>query len=605
MKLQVIIVESPSKAKTISHYFNNQVSVLFSKGHIRNLSLQGEDRLGINIHKDFAPDYCIIPRQKKIVEDLIRKTRGKNVFLATDPDREGEAIAWHLAQILNLKKTDRNRIFFTEVTRDVVLQAFQNPVTINEFLVHSQETRMILDKIIGFKLSHLVQRIKSKSAGRVQSVALKLIAEREEERKNFVTEEYHLIKAIFQQFQANLVVKPTNYKMKEIESKKIINEIKNKSFWLKEVKQTQITKTPPRPFITATLQQEAFKNISMSAKQTMIAAQKLYEGVAINGKITGLITYMRTDSFRMSTTFITQAQQWIQHRYGKKYLQDYKPHRQQQIQNAHEAIRVTDCQNTPQSLTAYLNKYEMSLYNMIYQRTLASLMSPAFIHKTKLIFQVEKYLFTTEGYRVVFDGYYKLLEYDPFKEILLPALKIHQDYSPQSVISYKKFTTPPAYFNEASLVKTLENLKIGRPSTYSSIIETLKKRYYIQIKDKKMICTEQGIVTKKILDNFFASFVNFEYTAKMEAQLDAIAGGHLDKLSVLRNFYHDFMKLFMVADKQIKIVKPILTDQRCSLCDAFLVERKGKYGSFLGCSAFPKCKNIVSLQSQNDLKDKK
>ncbi|MDV3148889.1 MAG: type I DNA topoisomerase [Pigeon pea little leaf phytoplasma] len=494
MKSQVIIVESPSKAKTISSFFGNKILVLSSKGHIRNLSLKGKDNLGIDIDNNFKPDYCIIKDKESIVQDLISKTKDKDVFIATDFDREGEAIAWHLAQVLKLNPLDKNRIFFSEINKNVVIKAFNNPVLINKRLVESQETRLILDKIIGFKLSSLVRRIRSKSAGRVQSVALKLIAEREKEHNEFVPEEYFLIKAIFENFTANLIMNPKKSKIKLEESNQIINQLKDKQFYLQDVIKTQILSKPPKPFITATLQQEAFKYLGMNSRKTMIVAQKLYEGVKINREITGLITYMRTDSYYISKEFLGEARRFISEKFGSSYVNNIVSNFSENNTEAHEAIRITDIKRTPQEIKNYLNKDELSLYTLIYQKTISSLMNAAIIDKTQFIFKIEKYLFQAEGYQIIFDGYFKTATYSRFKEILLPDYEKQKYYLPQKVIAKSQMTLPPPRYNEASLIKNLENLKIGRPSTYSHIIETLKSRYYVEIKDKKMICTQRGFI---------------------------------------------------------------------------------------------------------------
>lgn len=598
MKKEVIILESPAKAKTINNYLGDDILVLHSKGHIRDLSLKGVERLGIDIKNNFKPDYIIIDKQKQIVKELIQKTKNKKVFLATDPDREGEAIAWHLSQVLQLDEKDKNRILFNEINKDVVQKAFKSPCSINKKLVESQETRRMLDRIIGFKLSRIIRKIKSRSAGRVQSVALKLIVELEEQHNKFVPEEYNLIKAHFEHFQSNLIIKPENHKIKEKESLEIFNKIKDKNFLLKNIKNTKIKKTPPKPFITSTLQQYTFQHLSISAKNTMITAQKLYEGIDINNERVGLITYMRTDSVRISSDFEKKIKYFIQNQYGSEYvghIQKTKNIKNKNISDAHEAIRVTDINKTPESLKQYLNKYELVLYSIIYERTLSCFMSEAIINKTQLFFEVDKYLFLTETNEMIFEGYYKISK-NPFNKIMLPPLEINKEYKPKEIQIIKKMTNPPSRYTEASLIKELENLKIGRPSTYASIIEILKKRYYIVVEEKKMVCTELGILTKNTLDQFFSSIINVEYTAKMEQKLDEISLGKINKLDLLQNFYKKFQELCEIAQQKIEKPKPIITEEKCELCGSFLVQRKGKYGDFLGCSAFPKCKKIINLK---------
>jgi DNA topoisomerase-1 len=602
MKKQVVILESPSKAKTISSYLGDDFLVLSSKGHIRDLAFSGPERLGIDIKNNFRPDYIIIDKQKKILQELIQKTKNQKVFLAMDPDREGEAIAWHLSQVLNLDKKDKNRILFNEITKSVIQKAFKVPSVINKKLVDSQETRRILDRIIGFKLSGLVKKINAPSAGRVQSVALKLIVELEEERKKFIPEEYNLIRVHFENFQANLVIKPKEHKIKEEEALQIFNKIQDKKFLLESIKNKKVIKKPPKPFITSTLQQDAFHNLSMGAQNTMMTAQKLYEGVEIDNLRIGLITYMRTDSFRISDEFGTKIKSFIKTQYGKEFLgnaQTSKYNKNKNISDAHEAIRVTDIKRTPESLSKYLNKYEFSLYNMIYERTLSSFMSDAVINKNQFLFKVDKYNFLAEANEMVFEGYYKALQ-TSFKNVFLPLLEINKEYSYKEIEIIKKMTTPPPRFTEASLIKELENLKIGRPSTYALIIEILKKRSYIIIEDKKMVCTELGVLTKETLDKFFSSIINVEYTAQMEKKLDKISSGKVDKLNLLKEFYNDFIELYDIANQKIQKSQPIVTEEKCDLCGAFLAKRKGSYGDFLGCSSYPKCKKIISLKIKKE-----
>ncbi|MFR0367729.1 type I DNA topoisomerase [Candidatus Phytoplasma palmae] len=600
MKNKVIILESPAKAKTISSYFDDKILVLCSKGHIRNLSLKGRDRLGIYINDGFKPDYQIIPERENLVKELIKKTKGKQVFLATDPDREGEAIAWHLSEILKLKKNQKNRIFFNEITKKVVLEAFENPCLIKNLLVESQETRRMLDRIIGFKLSRLVRKIKAQSAGRVQSVVLKLIIEREEKRKKFIPEEYFLIKIIFSDFQANLIIKPKEHKIKKEEAEIINEKIKNKSFLLKKINNKKVFNKPPKPFITSLLQQDAFKILNMNSKKTMMIAQKLYEGVIIDGKLTGLITYMRTDSYRISKTFIKDINIFIQEKYGKNYLGSYKEYKNKNNQDAHEAIRPTDINKDPESLKKYLNKDELALYNIIYQRTLASFMSDSIIDRTEFIFQNGKYLFSAEGHKLLFEGFYKGLGYS-FQDNILPPLKVNENYLAKEIQSIKKTTNPPSRFNEASLIKKLEKLKIGRPSTYVNIIEILKKRFYVILVEKKFVPTKIGFLTYQLLEKFFSSIINVEYTAQIEEKLDFIANGKLNKIDFLKNFYNDFKELYNTAAKQIEPVKSVLTDKKCDLCGSFLVKRRGKYSVFLGCSSFPKCRKVLPCKDEEDL----
>ncbi|RMI89167.1 type I DNA topoisomerase [Candidatus Phytoplasma solani] len=598
MKQKVIIVESPAKIKTLSRFFDNKIEILSSKGHIRDLSLLGKDKLGIDIKNGFIPKYEIIKDKNSLVETLQQKTKNKEVFLATDPDREGEAIAWHLSKVLNLKPQSANRIVFREITKEVVLKALEQPRKIDELLVFSQETRRMLDRIIGFKLSRVVRRIKSQSAGRVQSVALKLIVDLEKEINAFVPEEYHLITAFFSSFQAEYQ-NPQNKKIKASEALQIIKSIAKKPFIVKKIKQSQILQNPKKPLITSTLQQEAINYLYMTSNQTMRVAQKLYEGIDVAGEQVGLITYIRTDSQRFSDVFVKDAQKFIKSKYGKKYLSVFRQTKTNQTQDAHEAIRPTDLSKTPENLAPYLDKYEYRLYELIYKRTLASFMKSAVFQKNQVFFEVEKHSFLTEGLVKIFDGYQKILT-DTTKDKIIPEFHLNETYLPEEIQDLQKFTTPPARFSEATLIKTLEKLNIGRPSTYSQIIFTLKKRFYVDLLEKRFFPTEQGILTIQNLEKFFEQILDTQYTAKMEEDLDQIASGTVDSKQLLQKFYQNFHKLYQIADKMIEKVKPIETDQICNLCQAPLMIKKSRYGQFLGCSRFPECKNTVPLQTQTN-----
>ncbi|WP_349402161.1 DNA topoisomerase I [Candidatus Phytoplasma solani] len=600
MKNKVIIVESPAKIKTLSRFFDDKVEILSSKGHIRDLSLSGKDRLGIDIKNGFIPKYEIIKEKKSLVDFLLQKTKNKEIFLATDPDREGEAIAWHLSKVLNLKPQIANRIVFREITKEVVLKAFQKPRMIDELLVFSQETRRMLDRIIGFKLSRIVRRIKSQSAGRVQSVTLKLIVDLEKEINSFVPEEYHLITAFFPCFQAEYQ-NPKNKKIKALEALGIIEKITKKPFIVKKIKQTDMFQKPKKPLITSTLQQEAINNLNMTSNQTMRVAQKLYEGIEISSEPIGLITYMRTDSQRFSKMFVKDAQEFIKEQYGKKYLAVFQQNSKTKAQDAHEAIRPTDLTKTPESLASYLDKYEYKLYELIYKRTLASFMKPAIFQRNQVCFEVEKHSFLTEGMIKIFDGYQKILK-DGIQDKIIPIFHLNETFFPEEIQDLQKFTTPPTRFSEATLIKTLEKLNIGRPSTYSQIIFTLKKRFYVDVLEKRFQPTEQGILTIQNLEIFFKQFLDYQYTAKMEDDLDKIALGMVDNKQLMQRFYQKFLELYQIANKKLEKIKPIETDQKCNLCKAPLLIKKSRYGQFLGCSRFPECKNTSLLKPQENEK---
>ncbi len=598
MAKKLIIVESPSKATTISRYLDEDVVVLSSKGHIRDLATSGPGGLGIDVENNFTPTYKIINGKGTMVKNLIKEAKGKEVYLATDPDREGEAIAWHLAEVLNLDKTSKNRVIFREITKPAVIEAMKNPDKIDQALVDSQEARRMLDRIIGFKLSTLLQKkIKSKSAGRVQSVALKLIVDLEKEREAFIPEEYHTITAEFAKFKADYIIKK-DYKIKADEAKKIVEESIN-PFTVTSVTKKETKRKAKLPFTTSTMQQDAVNNLNMSSSRTMMVAQKLYEGIEIDGEPVGLITYMRTDSTRLSNVFVTDVQNFIKEFYGEEYLGKYQFKKEEGSQDAHEAIRPTSVLRTPESIEPFLSKDEFKLYQRIYQRAVSSLMSDAIFEQTKVILETNNHPYGLEGMIRIFDGYQKIYD-DSTKDKLLPEIKEKETYQAKSVIATQKFTTPPARFSEATLIKELERLSIGRPSTYAQIIKTLKDRLYVEMEEKRFKPTKQGRLTSDKLDEFFHNIINVEYTSNMEKDLDDISLGKVNGVELLSGFYQRFIPSVKLADEKMEKIQPVVTDQLCPECGSPLVIRKSKYGEFLGCSNFPKCRYIGTLEKKEE-----
>lgn len=586
----VIIVESPAKSKTIASYFQHQVTVLSSVGHIRDLAIRGAGNLGVDVEHGFKPNYQVLPAKKGLIAELIKKTKGAQVFLATDPDREGEAIAWHLAQVLNLDLNQPNRIVFREITKPAILEAMEHPRKIDQNLVNSQETRRILDRIIGFKLSTLLQRtIKSKSAGRVQSVALRLITDLEDEINKFVPEEYYTIYMHYKGLKADYI-KGAEDRITKEEAEKVVREAVN-PFRVIDVKKTKIKRSPKPPFITSTLQQDAVNNLKISSSRVMSIAQKLYEGVEINGELVGLITYMRTDSNRLSPLFVSYANEHIEQNYGKKYLGRYKTHQSDMAQDAHEAIRPTDTRRTPEVVEPYLSKDEYRVYKRIYERAIASLMAPSIVDSTKVQFESNGHIFELEGHVEVFDGFQKLLK-ESTKDKSIPEFNIGDEINAELVEMIQKFTQPPTRYNEASLIKDLEAKGIGRPSTYATIIKTLKDRGYVKVEERKFVPTEQGMLTAKELSKFFVNIMDVEYTSRMEHRLDQIAEGKVEGPALLKPFYENFISQLEKAQQEMQKVKPTVSEKLCPLCGNPLVIRKSKYGEFLGCSTFPKCKYV-------------
>ena len=591
MKKKLIIVESPSKSKTIASYVGNDVLVLSSKGHIRDLATSGVDGLGLDIKDHFKPKYTIIPGKQATVKELIDKSKGRDVLIATDPDREGEAIGWHLAEVLGLNSTEANRIVFREITKPAILEALNHPRPIDQHLVYSQEARRILDRIIGFKLSKLLQsKIKSKSAGRVQSVALKLIVDLEKEIEAFIPETYFEIEASFHHLKADYLI-PEKVRLSQAEAEKIVLESTN-PFTITEIQKRDSKRNPKPAFITSTLQQDAISNLSMSATRTMMVAQALYEGKEIHGEITGLITYMRTDSTRLAEPFIHEAQAYIEKNFGKSYLGKYSVSTKANAQDAHEAIRPTSLSRTPESLEPYLTKDEFKLYKRIYQRAVASLMAPAIFEITKVTLSSQGHIYQVEGSVEKFEGHLKMFTESKSKDKILPQLEVGQQLNAKDVLAIEKVTTPPTRYSEATLIKELENQGIGRPSTYAQIIQTLKSRDYVELEEKRFKPTKQGRLTSEQLDLFFDKIINVEYTSKMETVLDEIADGKQKGSHLISRFYNSFIPMVEVAEKEMKKIGPKKTGEMCPLCGKPLVIRKSKYGEFTACSGFPSCKYV-------------
>lgn len=601
MGKNLVIVESPSKSKTIEKYLGADYEVTSSKGHIRDLATTGKGGLGVDIENDFKPNYVISKDKKDVVKELKQCVKEADyVYLATDPDREGEAISWHLAEVLGIDTNLQNRVVFNEVTKDAVIDALNNPRQIDKNLVKSQETRRVLDRIIGFKLSKLLQRkIKSKSAGRVQSVALRLICEREKEIEAFIPEEYWKIKAQFEKDHISFEAELEKYKNKKLELKNgeqtnQVFESLNKEFIIDDIKKTQKKRNSKPPFITSTLQQEASSKLNFKAKRTMSIAQKLYEGIDIGNETVGLITYMRTDSIRLSDSFINETKQYIVEKYGKEYVGNVKVSKKKEnVQDAHEGIRPTSIKRTPESIKKYLKADEYKLYSLIYARAMASLMSPALLNATSVTLNNNDYLFKASGSVIQFDGYLRVYgDYEKQKDELLPELEMKEILLSHDISKSQHFTKPPARYSEAKLIKELEELGIGRPSTYASIIDTIVTRQYVEIVDKTFKPTESGVLTNDKLVEYFDSIINVEYTAQMEKELDEIAEGDDDYVHALTNFEEKFEPLLENAYDKMEQVQPEKTGETCPECGGDLVVRKGKFGDFIACSNYPTCKYV-------------
>ncbi len=603
MSKHLVIVESPSKSKTIEKYLGKDYRVVSSKGHIRDLATTGQYGLGVDIENGFKPNYIPISGKKKIIADLKKDVKDSDiVYLASDPDREGEAIAWHLKDALNIKDDQYKRVLFHEITHDKVIEAINKPTVIDDNLVRSQETRRILDRIIGFRLSKLLQnKIGAKSAGRVQSVALKLIVDREREIESFKEEEYWTITAKFNEFDAELF----KYKDKDLELKteqdciKALQDIST-NYQIESTTQKEKNKKSKFPFITSTLQQEASTKLGFSAKKTMSIAQKLYEGIDLKDETVGLITYMRTDSIRLSEDFTKPAYHYIVENYGKEYAGYVKNSKKKEnVQDAHEAIRPTSILREPIKIKEYLSNDEFKLYSLIYKRTLASLMADAKVNQTTIILNNNDYKFKTTGQILIFDGYLKVYQdYEKNEDKILPALEQIKVLTTDNVIKEQHFTKPPARYTEAKLIKEMEELGIGRPSTYAKIIDTINERGYVEIIDKKFKPTSVGIESTDKLQEFFSDLINVEYTRDMENDLDKIADGKLIWNHVLADFYSLFEPRVKNAFSNMEKKSPELTGDICPNCGNPLVIRKGKYGEFVACSNYPECKYIQKEEKE-------
>ena len=599
MTKKLVIVESPSKSKTIEKYLGNDYKVVSSLGHIRDLTTSGKFGLGVDVDHDFKPEYKIIKGKSKLVNTLKKDIKDSDyVYLATDPDREGEAISWHLYDTLKLNDNNYERIVFNEITKDVILNSFKHARKIDMDLVKSQEARRILDRIIGFRLSKLMQsKTGGKSAGRVQSVALKLIVDREREIMAFNPEKYYEIEAIFDNFDAKLDSYNDNkVEIKsEEEAKDILSKLSDK-FIIDKIDKQKKNRKAKYPFITSTLQQDASTKLGFTSKKTMSIAQKLYEGITLKDETVGLITYMRTDSVRLSDEFVKSAYAYISSNYGENYLGYVKKAKSMDnVQDAHEAIRPTSINRTPSSVKEYLTKDEYKLYEMIYYRTLASLMKDAMVEATSVSLNNNNYIFKTTGQVLVFDGYLKVYaNYEDVNDKELPNLDnlLHKEVI-SNEINYSEHTTkPPSRYTESKLIKEMETLGIGRPSTYAKIIETLNERDYVKVEDKKFVPTEVAMETTDKLQEFFKDIINVDYTKEMEDDLDKIADGKLESVKLLDRFYQEFEPKVEDAFKEMKKTEPEETGEKCPNCGSNLVIKRSKYGKFVACSNYPECKYI-------------
>ncbi|MGL4589703.1 MAG: type I DNA topoisomerase [Mycoplasmatales bacterium] len=600
---KLVIVESPSKAKTIEKYLGKDYIVTSSVGHVRDLAIKGEGGFGVDIEADYTPTYTYIKGKKKVVTDIKKQAKEcDQIYLATDPDREGEAISWHLADELGLDLTENNRIIFNEITKNGVLKGIQESRKLDMDLVYSQESRRIIDRIMGFKLSNLLQKkIKAKSAGRVQSVALRLIVEREEEIRAFIPVEYAKLFADYETLE--LEYEKNSKKVAPEIIAEIYQQIKNdKKLVVDSITPKTSKQNSKHVFTTSTLQQTASTKLGFGSKKTMSLAQKLYEGLEINGELEGLITYMRTDSTRMSEDFVKNALGYINNVYGKEYVGFYRLKKEKgNIQDAHEGIRPTNLKHTPSAIKRFLTPEQFRLYELIWNRAIASLMKAAEIETTTYLFKHQQgTLFKTTASKILFDGYRKIYldENETEEKIIDFSLIPGQEITVKDYRQTNHFTTPPSRFSEAKLIKEMEENGIGRPSTYAATIDILKTRNYVTLENKAFTPTEIGELVVNKLKEFFEELINVEYTSKLEEKLDLIAVGESERVKVIDAFYHDFIEKFEEASKGMETLAPEFLDEECPNCGKQLVKRRGKYGDFVACSGFPECKFIQNENTE-------
>ncbi len=613
-KKDLVIVESPAKARTISRLLDGRYVVKATMGHVRDLP---ESELGVDVENDFSPRYRILPGKGKIIKEIkaAAKAAGK-IYLATDPDREGEAISWHLVEAAGLKNSNLGRVIFHEITRKAVTKALKHPGEINLKLVNAQQARRIIDRLVGYKISPLLWRKVKRglSAGRVQSAALRMIAEREQEIRDFVQQEYWTISVQLRKTarEQSFVAKLVNCELASYaEVEKACQELKNSDFKVARVEQKKSLRQPVPPFITSTLQQEAWRKLRFSASHTMIIAQQLYEGLPLGGEeAVGLITYMRTDSMRIASQAISEARAYIQESYGAQFLPTSPRLFTKKVkgaQEAHEAIRPTSIRREPELVRPYLTTDQFKLYELIWRRMLASQMAAAELETTIVDVEArspsEIYLLQARSTEVAFPGFLVLYAEGKDEEegeeanLPLPELEEGENLLLIKLTPEQHFTKPPPRYTEATLIKALEQNGIGRPSTYAPIISTLLQRGYIKKERGHFKPEELGIIVTDLLKEHFPEVVDLSFTAQMEKKLDEIAWGKREWIPTLREFYQPFSKTVERASSAMQKVKlPVkVTDEVCELCGRPMVIRQGRYGSFLACSGYPECRNTRPL----------
>ncbi|WP_174733914.1 type I DNA topoisomerase [Mesobacillus harenae] len=614
----LVIVESPAKAKTIERYLGKKYKVKASMGHIRDLP---KSQMGVDVEHNYDPKYITIRGKGPVLKELkTAAKKAKKIYLAADPDREGEAIAWHLAHSLNLDTSSDCRVVFNEITKDAIKESFKHPRPINMDLVDAQQARRILDRLVGYNISPLLWKKVKKglSAGRVQSVALRLIIDREKEIKDFVPEEYWTIGAEFMKgkevFEASFYGQ-NNEKIdlkSEEEVNSILKELKGNKFKVTSVTKKERKRNPALPFITSSLQQEAARKLNYRAKKTMMLAQQLYEGIDLGKEGTvGLITYMRTDSTRISEVAIKEASEYITSTFGKEYLptEARKEKKQSNSQDAHEAIRPTSTLKEPSSIKEFLSRDQLRLYKLIWERFVASQMAPAVMDTMSVDIVNSGVTFRATGSKVKFPGFMKVYvegtdDQVEEKDKLLPDLKEGDEVLKKDIDPKQHFTQPPPRYTEARLVRTLEEKGIGRPSTYAPTLDTIQKRGYVTLDNKRFLPTELGEIIHQLVMEFFPDIINAEFTAKLEQELDDVEDGKVNWVSIINEFYVDFEKHLQIAEKEMQEVeiKDEPAGEDCEHCQNPMVFKMGRYGKFMACSNFPECRNTKAIVKEIGVK---
>ena len=602
-KKNLVIVESPAKAKTIEKYLGRNYKVMASVGHIRDLK---KSTMSIDFDNNYEPEYINIRGKGPLINELKKEAKkAKQVFLASDPDREGEAISWHLAHILQLDKEDKNRVVFNEITKDAVKNAFQEPRKIDMDLVDAQQARRVLDRIVGYSISPILWKKVKKglSAGRVQSVALKLIIDREEEINAFQPEEYWTIDGTFKkgtkQFQANFYgMNGKKMKLQNQEDvKAVLSHLDGKEYIVEKVEKKERKRNAPLPYTTSSMQMDAANKINFRTRKTMMVAQQLYEGINIGSGVQGLITYMRTDSTRISPVAQNEAASFIVDRFGEKYSKHgSRVKNASGAQDAHEAIRPSSVYNTPEKIAKYLDKDQLKLYTLIWNRFVASQMTAAVFDTMNVRLGQNGVQYTANGSQVKFDGYLAIYN-DSDKNKMLPDMEEGDTVTQVNNKPEQHFTQPPARYSEATLIKTLEENGVGRPSTYAPTIETIQKRYYVKLVAKRFEPTELGEIVNKLIVEFFPDIVNVTFTAEMEGKLDDVELGKEQWQKVIDSFYQPFKKEVAKAEEEMEKIQ--IKDEAagfdCEVCGSPMVIKLGRFGKFFACSNFPDCRHTQAI----------